>query len=231
MRALNICGLNVTIPHKVTVVPLLDELDSLAEKIGAVNTIVNNGGKLKGYNTDAMGFLRVLTERGIALRGKHTVLLGAGGAARAIAFALADNGAEITILNRKEELDWAVELAAKVGKVFGKRFAAMELKSSNLKKALTDADILVNATSAGMSPKIEETPVAADLLRLGLLVYDIVYNPAETRLLREARQAGAQTINGREMLVWQGAAAYELWTGQKAPVDIMMKAATKVLGK
>jgi shikimate dehydrogenase len=231
MRALNICGLNVTIPHKVAVIPLLDSLDSLAEQIGAVNTIVNDNGKLKGYNTDALGFLQVLLKNGIEPKGKRIVLLGAGGAARAIAFALADHGAELTILNRKQELDWAVALAAKVGKACGKEIGALELDSINLKKALARVDVLVNATSVGMFPKIEETPVTADLLRPGLVVYDIVYNPAETKLLREARQVGAQTIGGLDMLIGQGAAAFELWTGQKAPVDIMKQAAVKALNE
>jgi shikimate dehydrogenase len=229
MRALDICGLNVTIPYKIAVIPLLDEMDSLAEQIGAVNTIVSDNGKLKGYNTDALGFLQVLLKNGIEPKGKRVVLLGAGGAARAIAFALANHGAELTILNRKQELDWAVALAAKVSKAYGKEIGALELDSINLKKRLAGADILVNATSVGMSPNIEETLVTADLLRPGLVVYDIVYNPAETRFLREARQAGAQTISGLDMLVGQGAAAFELWTGQKAPVDIMKQVAVKAL--
>jgi shikimate dehydrogenase len=229
MRALDICGLNVTIPYKIAVIPLLDEMDSLAEQIGAVNTIVSDNGKLKGYNTDALGFLQVLLKNGIEPKGKRVVLLGAGGAARAIAFALANHGAELTILNRKQELDWAVALAAKVSKAYGKEIGALELDSINLKKTLAGADILVNATSVGMSPNIEETLVTADLLRPGLVVYDIVYNPAETRFLREARQAGAQTISGLDMLVGQGAAAFELWTGQKAPVDIMKQVAVKAL--
>ena len=229
IRAFNICGLNVTIPHKVAVIPLLDSLDSLAEQIGAVNTIVNDNGKLKGYNTDALGFLQVLLKNGIEPKGKQVVLLGAGGAARAISFALADHGAELTILNRKQELDWAVALAAQVSKTYGEEINAMELDSINLQKVLAGADILVNATSVGMSPHIEETPVTAGLLKPCLVVYDIVYNPAETRLLREARQAGAQKIGGLDMLVGQGAAAFELWTGQKAPIDIMKQAAIKAL--
>ncbi len=229
MRVLNMCGLNVTIPHKVAVMPLLDELDPLAEKIGAVNTIVNDNGKLKGYNTDAAGFIQGLLTSGAKPGEKTVVVLGAGGAARAITFALADHGAEITILNRKEELDWALELAARVGKAYDKEIGALELNSNNLKKALARADILVNATSVGMSPKNDDTLVSSNLLRPGLVVYDIVYNPVATRLLKEAKQAGAQTISGVDMLVGQGAAAFELWTGEKAPVEIMKKAAMKVL--
>jgi shikimate dehydrogenase len=231
MRALHIRGLNVTIPHKVAVLPFLDELDSLAEKIGAVNTIVNSDGKLRGYNSDAAGFIQALIAGGVKPEGKRVVLLGAGGAARAIAFALAEKGTDINILNRKKEMDWAEELATKAGKVYKKEFRALELNTKILKKVLADADILVNATSVGMSPKNDDTPVAADLLRSGLVVYDIVYNPVETRLLKEAKQAGARTIGGLDMLVGQGAIAFELWTGEKAPVEIMKKAAEKALGR
>ena len=229
MRALNLCGLNVTIPHKVAVMQYLDELDPLAEKIGAVNTIVNNDGKLKGYNTDAAGFIKALAASGMKPAGKHVALLGAGGAARAIAFALADNGAEITILNRKQELNWAVELAARVGKAYKKKFQALELNIKALKATLADTDILVNATSVGMFPKIDDTLVPAGLIKPGLAVYDIIYNPIETKLLKEAGQAGAKTIGGLDMLVGQGTIAFELWTGKKAPVEIMKKAATKAL--
>ncbi len=194
MRALNLCGLNVTIPHKVAVMPLLDSLDPLAERIGAVNTIVNESGRLKGYNTDASGFLQVLMENGIGPEGKRIVLLGAGGAARAIAFALAEKRADLTILNRQQEMDWAVELSGRVGKVYGKKVGALELNTYNTQKALGKADILVNATSVGMFPDGDKTPVAAHLIHPGLIVYDIVYNPFETRLLREASKPGRRRL-------------------------------------
>ena len=229
MRALNIKGLNVTIPHKVAVLQLLDELDPLAEKIGAVNTIVNDDGLLKGYNTDASGCLQALLEKGVEPEGKNVVLLGAGGAARAVSFILADRGAHLVILNRPEELDWAQELAGRISQIFGKEVVAQELNSGNLAKHLGNADILVNATSVGMSPNIDETPVTADLLKPGLIVYDIIYNPIKTRLLREAEIAGAKTIGGLDMLVWQGALAFEKWTGQKAPVELMKQEAIKLL--
>jgi shikimate dehydrogenase len=231
MRAFNLRGLNVTIPHKVAVIPLLDELDPLADKIGAVNTIVNNDGVLKGYNTDAGGFLHALLEQGIEPERKNVVIIGAGGVARAAAFVLADRNANITILNRIEELNWAVELAGHITQTFGKKVDALELNPENLKNVLTKADILVNATSVGMSPKISETPVNAGLLRPGLVVYDIVYNPIETRLLKEAAAAGCKTISGLDMFVGQGALAFELWTGQKAPVELMKKEAKTLLEK
>ncbi|MBA7712931.1 Shikimate dehydrogenase (NADP(+)) [subsurface metagenome] len=213
MRALNIRGLNVTIPHKVEVISFLDEVDSLVEKIGAVNTIVNDGGVLTGYNTDATGFLQALLERGVEPKGKNTVILGAGGASRAISFILAEKGAHLVILNRQLELDWAEELARRISQIFNKEVKALVLNEGNLAEVLERADVLVNATSVGMSPNIEETPVPARLLKPGLVVFDIVYNPVKTRLLGEAEAAGAQTIGGLDMLVWQGALAFEKWTG------------------
>jgi len=229
MKALNIRGLNVTIPHKITVIPFLDELDPLAEKIGAVNTIVNDGGVLKGYNTDASGFLQVLLEKGIEPGGKNMVILGAGGASRAISFTIAERGGHLVILNRQLELDWAEELAQRISQVFKKGGKAMELNEENLATALEDADILVNATSVGMSPDTDETPLLAKFLKPGLIVFDIVYNPIKTRLLQEAEEAGAETISGLDMLVWQGALAFEKWTGLKAPVELMKEVTIKAL--
>jgi len=229
MRALNIRGLNVTIPHKVAIIPFLDELDPLVERVGAVNTIVNNEGVLKGYNTDATGFLQALLEKDIEPKGKNVVILGAGGASRAISFILAERGASLVILNRLLEMDWAEELAGRISEVFRKEVNALELNEENLVRVLEKANILVNATSVGMSPDVDKTPVPARLLKPGLVVFDIVYNPIETRLLREAEATGAQTISGLDMLVWQGALAFEKWTGLKAPVDVMKREAIKVL--
>ena len=231
MRALNLRGLNVTIPHKVAVLRLLDKLDPLAAKIGAVNTIVNEDGRLTGYNTDAGGFLQALLAKGVEPGGKSVAVIGAGGAARAITFILADKKARLVILNRAEELDWAKELAGRIRQTFGQEVEALELNRGNLTEVLKKADVVVNATSVGMSPNIGETSVEADLLRPGLVVYDIVYNPIKTRLLREAEAAGAKTIGGLDMLVWQGALAFEMWTGQKAPVDLMKREAAKLLEK
>ena len=229
MRALNIRGLNVTIPHKVAVISFLDELDPLAQRIGAVNTIVNDNGALTGYNTDATGFLQALLERRIEPIGKNVVILGAGGASRAISFILAKRGANLVILNRLLELDWAEELAYQISQAFKKEVKALKLDRENLARVLSNADILVNATSMGMSPNSDETPVSPDLLKPSLTVIDIVYNPIKTRLLREAEAAGAETISGVDMLVWQGALAFELWTGVKAPVKLMKEEAIKAL--
>ena len=230
MRGLNIRGLNVTIPHKVAVIPFLDGLDELAGKIGAVNTIVNEDGRLTGHNTDAGGFLRALAESGIEPAGKKVVVLGAGGAARAIAFTLAGNGASPVIMNRKLEFGWAVSLAGQLEQAFSIKVEALELNDANLEAALRPADILVNATSVGMSPGTNDTPVPRRLLKPELAVFDVVYNPRKTRLLTEAGAAGAVTISGLEMLVWQGALAFEIWTGRKAPVALMREEALKALG-
>lgn len=219
MRALNIRGLNVTTPHKVSVIPYLDELDRLAEKIGAVNTIVNDGGRLKGYNTDGAGFLQALMMSGVVAKGKRVVILGTGGAARAVSFVLAEQGASLAVIDRGR--DRAAELAGKICTVSKTEVPALVLNRRNLAKALAGADILVNATSAGMSPNTGETPVDSDLIRPGLTVFDIVYSPRRGRLLTEAELAGARTISGAEMLLWQGAFAFELWTGAKAPLEMM----------
>jgi len=190
---------------------------------------VNDDGVLTGYNTDATGFLQALLERGIEPEGKNMVILGAGGASRAISFILAERGANLVILNRQLELDWAEELAYRISRVF-KEVKALELNEKNLAMVSEKADILINATSVGMSPEVDETPVPARLLKPGLVVYDVVYNPIKTRLLKEAEAAGAQTIGGLDMLAWQGAIAFEKWTGLKAPVDLMKREAIKASG-
>ncbi len=227
IRALNLVGLNVTLPHKVDVIPLLDKLDPLAERMGAVNTIVNNDGVLAGYNTDAPGFLQALLSKGIEPEGKNIVILGAGGAAKGISFILAEAGAKLVILNRT--LPKAEELASQITQYYHKKLEAMVLSEENLSKALGGADVLVNTTSAGMVPGVDQTPVPAKLLKSDMTVFDIVYNPLETRLLREAKAAGARIIDGLDMLVWQGVLAFEKFTGQKAPFEIMKGAATKAL--
>jgi shikimate dehydrogenase len=229
MRALNIRGLNVTIPHKVAVIPFLDKLDPLAEKIGAVNTIVNDDGKLTGYNTDANGFLQSLIEGGIEPASKNIVLLGAGGAARATAFILAKRNANLVILNRKLELDWAEDLAQSISRISEKEVKALKLDEENLGRVLDKADILINATSVGMSPDSDKTPVPAKLLKSGMIIFDIVYNPIKTRLLTEAEAAGAKTISGIDMLIWQGAASVEKWTGLKEPIELMREVIIKAL--
>jgi shikimate dehydrogenase len=227
MRALNVVGLNVTIPHKMAVIPYLDKLDLLAGRMGAVNTIASEKGELAGYNTDAAGFLQALRSQGVEPDGKKIVVLGAGGAAKGISFILAEAGASLVIINRT--ISRAEELASQIARDCQQKIEAVKLNEANLKAAFDGADVLVNATSVGMTPGVDRTPVPGNLLSSRLVVSDIVYNPLETRLLREAKVAGARTINGLDMLVWQGALAFEKWTGKEAPFEVMKQAAIQAL--
>jgi shikimate dehydrogenase len=228
LRSLNFRGSNVTIPHKVAVIPLLDELDPSAKQIDAINTIVNDNGHLKGYNTDAAGFLKSLSEKDINPAGKRVVILGAGGVSRAVTFTLPEQGAEITILNRSQKTEWVERLATN-SPPSKNRVQTMGLNDANLQTALKHADILINATSVGMSPNVDKSLVPQELLRPEMVVFDVIYNPEKTRLLADADKAGAATIGGLDMLVWQGALAFELWTGIKAPVEAMKKEAVNIL--
>ena len=212
VRALNIRGLSVTVPHKVAVMPYLDTIDPVAQQIGAVNTVVNDDGRLTGYNTDWVGFTRSL-EIHTAIHGKRCTILGAGGAARAIAFGLKEKGGDITILNRVEEIDMAEKLAGEIGCPWG------DLSQIN---AVEDADIVINTTPVGMHPKFEDlTPIDTKHVRAGQVVFDAVYNPLETKFLRKAKERGCITVPGSEMLLLQGVAQFEYWTGRDAPVELM----------
>lgn len=228
-KALNFCGFNITIPHKEECIKYLDEIDETALKIGAVNCVVNENGILKGYNTDGIGALRVVTEGGFELDGKKIVILGAGGAARAIVFTFAKLASKINILNRTfPKAKKLVEDVSKTAKIL---IIAKKLSYENLKETILEAELLVNTTSVGMYPKTEETIVPQELLHEKLTVFDAVYNPPETRLLREAKSIGAKTIDGIDMLVYQGAEAFEKWTGKKAPIQVMKKTVLKSLKK
>ena len=222
LRALgNFRGASVTIPHKVTSLPFLDSIEPTARHIGAINTIVAAGGILTGYNTDAIGALRALREGAVALKGQKVVMLGSGGAARAIAFALgAEAGIDrLTIfgIDDQERTALARDLQSKTG------MAVQEssLDGSTLQKILPDTHVLIHCTPMGMSPNMHETSVPATLLHAGLTVMDIVYNPRDTQLLKDAKAAGCRTIPGLEMFLHQAAAQFELWTNQAAPADVM----------
>jgi shikimate dehydrogenase len=221
-RALGIKGLNVTMPLKTAVIKHLDKLDQNAEKIGAVNTILNNDGTLIGYNTDGLGALEALKANGQNPAGKSILVLGAGGAARAVAFALCKDAKNMTVLNRTPEK--AKILAEELSRIFEKKVKFGGLGEETLRQEVEDADILVNATAVGMAPKTNETPVNTKLLHPNLTVFDLVYNPPETQLLKEAKATGAKTIDGICMLVHQGALSFRIWTGKKAPVDVMTQA-------
>ena len=222
--ALGIRGLNVTMPHKNSVTEFLDEADPAVKFLGAANTILNQSGRLKGFNTDGVGALKALKQNGVNLAGKRVLLLGAGGAAKAIAFSLAKEVDELCILNR--DAVKARELAS-ILEPFGKKIVGNELSPKQLQQELQDSDVLINATFVGMTPYASDSLVKPDWLKPELTVMDIVYNPVETKLLRDARAARAKVINGVEMLLYQGAASFEIWTGCKAPVDVMRKAALK----
>jgi len=222
MRSLGILGLNVTMPHKGAVMKYLDRIDPAAAFIGAVNTIRNDAGELVGFNTDGVGALKALKENGVNLSGKKLLLLGAGGAARAIAFYVAREAEELVILNRTAEK--ARRLAGSLLKKFGKRVVADSLSKSPLRKNLRDSDVLINATSVGMHPNTSQNLVSPEWLKPELCVMDIVYNPVKTRLVKNAEAVGAKVIGGIEMLIHQGAESFEVWTGCPAPLKVMREA-------
>jgi shikimate dehydrogenase len=222
VKSLGLLGFNVTIPHKVTVMTYLDEIDPLAKDIGAINTVVNRDGRLVGYNTDGLGSLRALSEAGVTLTGQKVVLLGAGGAARAISFSIAPLTDLLVILNRTEAK--AVALASNLRRRFDKKILGGPLTRDALFTEMADADVLINSTSVGMHPRHEESVVDEDLLHSKMSVFDAVYNPLETRLLREAKSVGAKTVDGLSMLIHQGALAFKIWTGVIPPIDVMSRA-------
>ncbi len=227
IRALDIAGFNITTPHKISIIGLLDELDESASLVGAVNTVKNEREKLIGFNTDGAGALRSLEEKIGTVKEKEVVLLGAGGAARAIAFSLARAGARLTIANRT--VPRARALASTIKQKLGVDVKVISLNRAELTGNLKNADILINATLVGMYPKADQTLVTSSMMHRGLVVYDIVYEPLRTRLLREARQAGGRTIDGLNMLVHQGALAFEIWTDERAPIKVMEAAAKREL--
>ena len=212
MRALNIRGLNVTMPHKKTVMQHLDRIDLSAQIINSVNTILNKENLLFGFNTDGVGALKALKENGVELKGRKVLLLGAGGAARAIAYAMAKEADELAVLNRT--VKQAQALAKLLEKAANKKIVAGSLSPEDIRSNLQDSDILINATSVGMKPTPDESPVPPKLLRTNLAVMDIVYNPLETKLAKDAKAAGAKVVSGVEMLIYQGAASFEIWTRQ-----------------
>ncbi|MBU4405974.1 MAG: shikimate dehydrogenase [Candidatus Altiarchaeota archaeon] len=222
----NFLGFNVTVPHKVGIIKFLDNLSKEAELIGAVNTVKFENSSAKGYNTDGLGALRALEEAGQQANGKKVLILGAGGASRAISFQLAMEGAEISICDKAG--DKAEELAAEIMKKLNKDVRILDFP---IKEKLDDFDILINATPVGMSPNIDNSPLPREFLNPSLTVMDIVYNPLETKLLNEAKEAGCKTVNGTGMLVNQGAESLRIWLGVEAPVETMRNALLNELKK
>lgn len=226
IRTLGFRGVNVTIPHKVEVMQYLDRLDDSAVAIGAVNTIVNDNGVLTGYNTDGIGYVRSLKAEAISdLTGTRIMVIGAGGAARGIVAALLqENPSSIVIANRTSDKAQALAAAWKeAGHVTG-------ISLEEVPERLQETDVLINTTSVGMYPNVEEMPVDPGLLHPGMVVSDLIYNPLYTRLLTESREKGCMVHGGLGMFVYQGAYALEYWTGESAPVDIMRRTIEECLG-
>ncbi len=213
VRALDFVGFNLTIPHKKRIIDLLDDVDENAEKIGAVNTVVNRKGILTGYNTDWVG-----VEKSVDLLKKKVVIIGAGGAARAVVFCAIKNAAEVTIVNRTKEK------AKIIAEEFGGDFGSLD----RLKKL--KGDIIINTTPVGMYPNSDESIADIEVLKNFTVAFDIVYNPIKTKFLKLAEKAGCKTIDGLWMLVHQGAEAFQLWTGNTPDVDLMYSAARKSMG-
>ena len=219
VKLLNIRGLNVTIPHKRAIMEYLDLIDTTAQSIGAVNTIVNNQGFLRGYNTDLLGVTKALKDAEFDPTNKKVVILGAGGAARAASFSIGRKAAELVIINRsiQKAKDLCNELLERI--IVEARYR--ELSKKTLREEIQNADLLVNCTSVGMWPNVNQSLLKQEDIPETITVFDTVYNPLETQLLRDAKKSGAQTISGVEMFVYQGAYAFELWTGTKAPIQKM----------
>lgn len=217
IRALGMRGVNVTIPHKLAVMPFLDALSAEARLIGAVNTIVNDDGRLTGYNTDGIGYITALREEAdFEVGGKKVLLLGAGGAARAVAGQMALSGAQsLTVAARN--VSQAQELA--------EHLAVHTQTTGTTLEALEDDiggyDLVVNTTPVGMYPHVEQVPLLTEHLQAGQLVSDLIYNPRQTRFLQEAQARGCRTHGGLGMFVHQGAHAFAMWTGVQAPTDVM----------
>ncbi len=233
MRAMpNFRGASVTIPHKEAIIPFLDEIDPVARGVGSVNTVTHADGRLAGATTDGPGTLRAFAEAGVDLAGKRVLFLGAGGAARAVAFEMAERAgvAGITLLARRAAQ--AERLAADIAAAGTTAQVVSGTLEAGLEAAVATHDILVQGTPVGMYPHAEgETVVPAAWLRASQVVFDMVYRPQRTRLIREATAAGCTCIPGLEMLLHQAAEQFERWTGQAAPLTVMRDALVGALGE
>ena len=225
----DIKGINVTIPHKEVIIKFLDKIDPLAEKIGAVNTIKNVNRKLIGRNTDAFGAKKALNDAGFELTGKKALIIGSGGAARAISFALSDEIEEIFICNRTEER--AIKLAKNLKDSTKTTATGRTLSNDVLKSLIDKVDLVINTTPLGMYPDVEKTPIPRKLLADHLFVYDIIYNPLKTQLLKDASEIGCKTLNGIDMFINQGALAFEWWTDMKPNLNTMKEKILELLAK
>ena len=228
LMSLGALGVNVTIPYKHDVIPNLDEIDPLAQRIGAVNTILFKNGRKIGYNTDGAGFVASLEqEEGFYFSGKRVAILGAGGAAYGVADQCLDHGAaSMVIANRT--LSKAQALADHLQQHFDQQVAALELNTAPLAEAVALADIVINTTSLGLATA-DASPVNSEWLSQNQLVADLIYNPVQTNLLRDAAQRGLRTVNGLGMLIYQGVLAFKIWTGLDPQVEVMRAAVEEAL--
>jgi shikimate dehydrogenase len=231
MRAMSgFRGLSVTIPHKMAVIEHLDELDPMAKKVGSVNTVTHEHGRLIGSSTDGPGTLRAFADAGVSLDDRRVLFVGSGGAVRAVAFAVAEltQCEEITILGRTP-----ARVAMLVNDLRAKTPATINSGRlpEHLAEAMTAHDVVINGTPVGMHPHEDETPIPRETLRAGQIILDMVYRPYKTRLVREAEDAGCTTILGLEMLVNQAALQFEAWTGRPAPYAVMRNALVDALGR
>ncbi|MPZ50036.1 MAG: shikimate dehydrogenase [Dehalococcoidia bacterium] len=226
-------GMSVTVPHKEAVQPFLDAIEPTAKAIGAVNCITKADGRLTGHNTDQYGFIRSLREGGCDPAGMHAVILGAGGSAHTVAYALAEAGVvSLAMANRSPERLKTTLEHAEATSPRPVPIEALGWQDESVTKACRDADLIVNTTSVGMQggPALELSPLRTGDLKEDVWVFDLVYRPLETPLLLEAREAGARPIAGLDMLIYQGVRCVELWTGREPSVDIMRRAAKGALG-
>jgi len=219
LKSLNIKGINVTLPYKEKAIKFIDKVDEIAQKIGAINTIKNEGGFLIGRNTDAEGANKALIDAGCEFAGKNVVLIGAGGAAKAVSYSLASATNKITIINRTE--DRAKKLVSELKSRTGLNIESKKYSENILKEEIGNADILINATPIGMYPTIDISPVSKKILHSDLFVFDLIYNPLETQLIKNSKEIGCQTLSGLDMLVNQGALAFEWWTNRKPNLELM----------
>ncbi len=228
IRALDIKGINVTIPHKETVIKHLDEIDPIALKIGAINTIKNEEGILKARNTDASGAKKALIDAGCNVSGKNIFFLGSGGVARSLAYIMAEEANHITLTDLIKER--AISIANEIEENMNADVEGKISNDKNINEGLKKADILINATPIGMYPNVEESPIIKNSLHGDLFVFDVVYNPLETRLMKEAAEIGCQTLGGLDMLVNQGILAFEWWTNHRPNRSLMKKKIIEFLG-
>ncbi len=227
-RALDIKGINVTIPHKENIIKYLDDIEPIAEKMGAINTIKNEDGYLTARNTDAGGAKKSLVDAGCAISGSNILIIGSGGVARALCYTLSEEAEKIVLIDIIEEK--AVNLAKEVKERMNSNIIGKMSNEAIIKEEIKNADILVNATSLGMYPKMDVTPVSKDLLHSDLFVFDVIYNPLETLLMKEANEMGCKTLSGLDMLVNQGVLAFEWWTGKEPNANLMKKKIIDFLG-